>query len=163
MKLKGTIGMKKFFALMICACIMFANLTAFAANEVTVNYNGEKMVFDANPFIESDRMLVPMRAIFEAVGAEVSWQADTRTVVAALSTNEKTSFILLQIGTDVAFISSLDKTNATATAVNTKKTLDAPAKIVNDRTFVPLRFVMEELGCDVKWNPDTYTVDIINK
>ena len=136
---------------MICACIMFANLTAFAANEVTVNYNGEKMVFDAEPFIENDRTLVPMRAIFEVVGATVTWEPDTQTVIVLCESESGLKTIALQIGYDYAFVDG------------EKKTFDTPAQIVDDRTFVPLRFVMEELGCEVTWEPTTYTVDIINE
>ena len=106
------------------------------------------MTFDVEPFIEGDRTLVPMRAIFEAAGATISWDGETQTVIVTYSVNDEAKFMVLQIGNENAFVG--DETIA----------LDVPAKIVNDRTFVPLRFVMETLGREVTWDPDTYTVDI---
>lgn len=143
--------MKKISALILCIGMFMASLTALAADEVTVNYNGEKMVFDAEPFIENDRTLVPMRAIFEAVGAMVTWEPNTQTVIVLRESESGLKTIALQIGCDYAFVDG------------EKKTFDTPAQIVDDRTFVPLRFVMEELGCEVTWEPVTYTVDIINE
>ena len=143
--------MKKFSALLVCLCILMSSVTALAENEVTVNFNGEKKEFDVEPFIENDRTLVPMRAIFEAVGAKVTWDAATQTVFVFDENKADVKFIALQIGQGTAFVS------------DEKKSLDVPARIVEDRTFVPLRFVMEELGCEVTWDSDTYTISINNK
>ena len=143
--------MKKISALLVCLCILMTSVAALAENEVTVNFNGEKMEFDAAPFIENDRTLVPMRALFEAVGAKVTWDASTQTVLVLNEKEAVAKFIALQIGQDTAFVG------------DEKKALDVPARIVKGRTFVPLRFVMEELGCEVTWDSDTYTISINNK
>ena len=140
--------MRKITAIVISVILALSSISVFAANrEPSVYLNGEKMNFDVNPFIENDRTLVPMRAIFEAVGADVQWDDETKTVVAAREKNGETTFIALQINSN-AF-------------VNSKQTeLDVPAKIVNDRTFVPLRFVIESLGEKVEWDHENYAVRI---
>lgn len=139
---------KAIFAILALGISAALTVPVFAESEVTVNYEGVKMNFDVEPFIDGDRTLVPMRAIFEKAGADVTWDEDTRTVITAYKNIDEQIFIILQIGNDKAFVG--DK------AVN----LDVPATIVNDRTFVPLRFVIENLGKDVTWDESTKTVDI---
>ncbi len=140
--------MKKIIALVISAVTVLSSVSAFSASrEPSVYLNGEKMTFDVNPFIEQDRTLVPMRAIFEAVGADVQWDDETKTVVAAREKNGETTFIALQI-------------DSTAFINNQPAAIDVPAKLVNDRTFVPLRFVIESLGEKVEWDHDNYAVRI---
>ena len=144
--------MKKVLSLLMSLIFTMSAFSALAQAEVTVNFNGEKMSFDAAPFIESDRTLVPVRAIFETcVGASVNWDNDTKTVIIVYGEGEEQKFIVLQIGNTSAFV------NGEAV------TLDVPARIVDDRTFVPLAFLMNELGNSVSWNGDTRTVDISNK
>lgn len=141
--------MKKFIALTVAlsSICAFSSVGFAADNEPLVYLNGEKMTFDVNPFIENDRTLVPMRAIFEAVGADVQWDEETQTVVAAREKNGKTTFVALQIDSS-AFVDSEEVE------------LDVPAKIVDDRTFVPLRFVVESLGETVEWDNENYSVII---
>lgn len=140
--------MKKIIAAAVASVIVLMQGIAVMGAEVTVNFEGKKMDFDVAPFIEEDRTLVPMRAIFEAAGANVSWDGDTRTVIAIYEANGAPKYIVLQIDNPMVFVNE------------EKYELDVPARIVGDRTFVPLRFVMETLGREVLWNGDTYTVDI---
>lgn len=106
---------------------------------------GEKGVsFDQPPILDNGRTLVPLRAIFEALGASVQWNGASQTVTSVKGSTE----ISLQIG-------------STAMHVNgTVKTLDVPAKIINGRTLVPVRAVSEAFGCKVGWNQSTQTVTI---
>lgn len=109
-----------------------------------VNLDGRRLSFEVPPIIDNGRTLVPLRAIFEAMGAHVEWNASTRTVTA---TKDGTK-VILAIG-------------STKPTVNGQVTvLDVPAKIVDDRTLAPLRFVGEAFGGKVAWNQSTYTVDI---
>ena len=147
--------MKKFIAMLLTvsslavASAASTASTAFAAdNEPAVFLNGEQMTFDVNPFIEDDRTLVPMRAIFEAVGANVQWDDADRTVHAIREKDGEVSLVSLQIDSATAFVNSA------------AHTLDVPAKIVGDRTFVPLRFVVESLGEKVEWDSANYAVII---
>lgn len=112
-------------------------------NEVIkVKVNNELVVFDQPPVLENGRTLVPLRAIFEALGAEVGWDDPTQTVTASKGETE----ISLQIG-------------STQMNVNADiKTLDVPAKLVNGRTLVPVRAISEAFGCKVDWVEGTQTV-----
>ena len=101
-----------------------------------VMLNGQQLSFDVPPTIESGRTLVPLRTIFEAMGAAVNWNASSSTVTAT----KGSSTIILPVG------------SRTATVNGKNVTLDVPAKIINSRTLVPLRFVSESLGAQVDWN-----------
>ena len=112
---------------------------------ITVLLDGKSLLFDQSPIIEMGRTLVPMRGIFEAFGATVSYEPKGRVVTGVLE--GKT--VVLTIG-------------STKARVNGKEvTLDVPAKIVNSRTLVPLRFVGESLDAAVDWIDKTKTVVII--
>ena len=114
------------------------------SKETYVEVNGEILGFDTMPVIENDRTLVPLRFIFETLGAEVDWIADTNT---ALVNDEDTTIMF-----------SID--NTTAVVNDVSKVMDVPARLINDKTLVPLRFLSEELGFDVEWNEETRTASI---
>lgn len=145
--------MKKIIAVITAIlCMVSMQVQAFMAGpEIKVNLDGAPMTFDVAPFIENDRTLVPLRAIFEAVGAVVEWDNDTRTAIAVREKDGVLTSIAIQADSKTAFVNS------------EAKILDTEAKIVGDRTFVPLRFVVESLGEKVDWDQDTYTVDITTK
>lgn len=114
---------------------------------ISVRLNGDKVYFDQLPVIENDRTLVPLRAIFEALDAEVLWDGETRTVSA---TKGEQSVSL-----------TIDDVNATVNG--TAVVLDVPTKIINDRTMVPVRFIAQSFGAAVDWAPETRTVIITAK
>ncbi len=113
-------------------------------SEIMVKLNGEFLFFDQPPVIMDDRTLVPFRTIFESMGATVEWVAAERKVLAKRNDIE----ISLIIDGNI-----LNKNGE-------EITIDAPAKIVNDRTMVPARAVSEALGAMVDWDPVTRTVII---
>lgn len=121
------------------------NDSSLTNSNITVKINGIPVAFDQPPIIENGRTLVPLRAIFEALGADVQWDGNTQTVT---STKGGTK-ISLQIGSTKMYVNG----NAI--------TLDVPAKVINSRTLVPVRAISEAFGCKVDWNGDTQTV-IIN-
>lgn len=106
------------------------------ASGISVLVDGRKLAMDTQPVQESGRVLVPMRDIFEAIDAKVDWNPSTQTVT---GTKDNT-VITLKIGSKSARVGS--KT----------VTLDVPAKTINGRTLVPIRFVSEALGATVNWN-----------
>ncbi len=111
--------------------------------DIKVVLDGKEMNFEVTPFIEQERTMVPFRAIFEALGAVVQWNGETRTVTAVKEALE----IKLVI-------------DGPAYKNGETIILDVPAKIVNSRTFVPLRFVSEALGVAVTWENTNKTVTI---
>jgi hypothetical protein len=132
---------------MAAVCLAFFAITGIVQGAVaapTVVVNGKTLAFDVPPVIESGRTLVPLRAIFEALGAAVQWDATTRTVTATRSSTT----IQLAIG------------QAQAQRNGQPVTLDVPARIQAGRTLVPLRFVSEALGAKVTWEAATQTVTI---
>jgi competence protein ComEC len=132
---------KKVILLALVMVFLFAP-AGWAAPSVVLD--GAPLVFkDAAPTIDNGRTLVPLRAIFEALGASVQWDPDTQTVTA----NKGSITVNLVIGGQAL-------KNGQAVP------LDVPAKIVDGRTMVPLRFVSEALGCQVAWDGNTQTISI---
>jgi len=111
---------------------------------IEIRVNGTCIDFDAAPVIVGDRTMVPMRAIFEALGAEVWWDAETRTASA--------------YGRDKSIEITIDETYLKKNGETVW--LDVPAQIISDRTFVPARAVAEALDCQVIWEESTRTVII---
>ena len=139
--------MKKAFILLVCIMMVISSavtLNTYAADDIKVVIDNENQSYDQMPVIMNDRTLVPLRGIFEALGAEVDWIDATKTIIG--SKNDKT--VILQVG------------NTTASMNNKKVTLDVSPTIVNSRTMVPVRFVSEALGANVEWVADTRTVVI---
>lgn len=124
---------------------------AAEASSVTILKNGEELALDVNAYIKNDRTMVPLRGVFEACGASVAWDDETKTAFITKASGEETTFIFLQADSDAAFVNS------------EKITLDTPAEIVNDRTMVPLRFIMEQLGAEVSWDGESRTVSIVTE
>ncbi len=113
-------------------------------NKLTVKVNDSELAFDQNPIIIEGRTLVPLNAIFTALGATVKWDGETYTVTAQRGNTN----ISLKIGSNQLFV------NGTA------KELDVPAIIVAGRTLVPAKAVSEAFGCNVGWDSATQTVNI---
>lgn len=112
---------------------------------IKVYIDGKQLDFtDTDPVIENSRTMVPMRAVFESLGAEVRWDAANNVV----SGTKDGITVSLKIGDSKGYING--------EAVN----LDAPAKIQNARTLVPLRFVAESFHADVAWDNAARTVRI---
>ncbi|NLI13445.1 MAG: hypothetical protein GX425_12635 [Peptococcaceae bacterium] len=131
----------------VCALILFINGISLlnpeiAKADISVLVHGNKLVTDTEPVIISGRTLVPLRAIFEALGATVQWDGKTKTIAA--------------IKENISIILQID--NRTAQVNNLTIELDTPATILNSRTMVPVRFIAESLGEKVSWNEQTQTV-----
>lgn len=134
---KGDFMKKTFATLLACMLLFVANASA-----VDLFVDGTQLKPDVEPTIVQGRTLVPVRAIFEALGADVGWDDATRTVTA---TKE-----------DITIRLTID--NITAYINGVPKTLDVPAMIMQGRTMVPARFVAESLNANVRWDADTSTV-----
>lgn len=126
--------------------LIFTSLS-FASSNINVTVNGVEVIFpDAKPFIdaEADRTMIPVRFIAENLKSEVEWNAEDRVVCI----NKGDNNIQLTIGSNIAIVN------------NESIKLDTEAIIHEDRTYVPLRFVSEQLGAEVDWDNSTRTVII---
>ena len=140
--------MKKMISAILAAVLAFASVGAFAEG-VTVTLNGEALGFDTEPIIEEGRVLVPMRAIFEALGFTVEWEGDASSALALRS--------------DRAIITAVDKARLLILTDELKAVdTDVPTRLVDGTTLVPVRAVSEGAGCSVDWDGETKTV-IINE
>ncbi len=140
--------MKKIISLFVVLCIVLSAVPVMAADEViTLKVNGIVVETDTPPYIRNDRTMVPMRAIFEALGAIVTWNDDTKT---ARGVKGETT-VEITVGENLIY------KNGEATL------LDCAAEIVNGRTMVPVRAIGEAFGATVTWDNDNRTVNIFTE
>lgn len=145
--MRGEKVIKKITTFMLLGIIVFAvNSCSADEKKIGVSINGKEVSFDVSPIIIEGRTLVPLRAIFEALDVNVSWDDSTKTVMA--TTEGK--IIVLQIDNNFAFVNS------------EKFELEVSAKLIEGRTLVPVRFIGESIGAEVKWDEPNKMV-IINK
>lgn len=112
---------------------------------LTVTVDGKKVDFQTTrPAMMGNRTLVPLRAIFEAMGATVDWNQENRTIYAT----RKGKAVQLTIDSNKALIDGKEVL------------LDAPAVVYKGGTLVPLRFVGEAFDGIVDWDPKTQTAAI---
>lgn len=143
----------------LAACMMFATTSVamakevtytnrygreivFGSNEFNVKYNGDTVKFpDAQPYVDANnRTLVPVRFVSETMGADVKWNADTRTAVIA----KGDTTVKVTIGNKSLAVAK----NGTESAV----AMDTEAVLKDGRTFVPVRYVAEALGAWVGYS-----------
>ncbi|MBQ8637017.1 MAG: copper amine oxidase N-terminal domain-containing protein [Clostridia bacterium] len=141
---------KKLISAILCTVIILSSIVAFAS-DITITYNDTPLVLDTGAYCKNNRTMVPLRGVFEAVGATVGWDNETQTAMIVKENGTNIDFIFLQIGQAVAYVNS------------EQKALEVPAEITNGRTMVPLHFVIEELGAKVEWEKETNTVKITDK
>ena len=149
MKLIKTILVLLLASALLCSCTTTkafgnGNETVVKTEEIKVFYDGEEIEFDVAPEITDDRVMVPMRAVFEAFGAKVKWDDSTKTV----TSKKKSKTIEMTVGSK-----EIKKNDEIYES-------DAAPFIKNGRTLVPLRAVSELLGLDVSWDESTKTVII---
>ncbi|WP_162463090.1 stalk domain-containing protein [Paenibacillus psychroresistens] len=136
-----------FVFLLFLLSMIFLAASAFAAvdsKSISVMIDGKEQQYEQSPLIEKGHTLVPLRAIFEALGAEIKWNAVTRTATATKDDIE----VVITIGQKTAYVNSRPQL------------LDVSAQIINGHTMVPLRFISQAFGAYVNWRPSTNTVAI---
>ena len=133
---------KKILCGVLSAAMLTAAVQVSATENITVLLNGNVLSFDVSPQIINDRTMVPLRTIFEALGASVDWDEETNIVTA----KKDDITIMFTIDSNIMYVNG----NAIM--------LDSPACVVNDRTLVPLRAISVAYEADVDWDEDTKTV-----
>ena len=142
-------SIKNVFCVLLSATLLLGGVSAVYGGEksISLQINGSEISAEVPPTVIDGRTMVPVRAIFEAVGANIDFDAETKTITAR---NGDTT-VNMTVG-------------ANAVTVNNKEVqLDAPAVIVNVRTLAPARFVAETFGYTVQWDAENKIVKINGK
>lgn len=135
---------KKTVALVLGALLSVQ--AAYGAGNITIRIDDRPLVTEVAPVVENGRTLVPFRAIFEALGLRVDWNDELKTATAYNGS------------TNVAV-----KLDSRYGSINGElKELEASARIAQGRTLVPLRFISEAFGNEVRWDPKGRTVSIVS-
>ena len=138
--------MKKIISIILALTAVMSGCTTLAEEKIKVTLDGQAMDFDVAPIIQNDRVLVPMRAIFEGLNCSVDYtDIDGKQIITAKNDGNTIS---LEIGSNEMTVN------------DEKVSLDTVPVIIDDRTLVPLRAVSEALDCNVDWDGDTKTVAI---
>lgn len=139
--------MRKFWTALLAGLLIIPLLfqsQAQAAVNFTILIDGARLATSQAPVMIQGRVMLPMRAIFEALDAKVTWNQKAQTVTAV---KDGTTIVL--------------KINSKTATINRQSVnLDVPAKNLRGTTMVPVRFVSESLGEKVGWNSKTKTVSI---
>ena len=117
-------------------------VTGAAQQAVAVVVNGQQMSFDQPPIVQAGRVFVPLRSIFQQLGASVVYANGQ------INATGRGRTVALTIGSTQATVSGQPVT------------LDVAPFVVGSRTLVPLRFVAQSLGASVNWNDANSTVTI---
>lgn len=159
--------MKKLISLGLSAVLSFSMMSSSFAEVIpgttipNIYVNDREIAFeDQTPVIDIsvNRTLIPLRGVFEAMGAAVYWKAEERQVIVDSEDNLKR--VVLNID---------NPTMKVMTAVSLVKyeteevTLETAPIIMNNRTMIPLRAVIEAMDGKVDWNNDTHTATIHSK
>lgn len=139
--------MKKFICTFLCALLLTAGMPCFATSPITVTLDYVDIAFSQPPVIQNDRTLVPLRAIFEAMGASVTWNGEAKTITSVLDDTT----VIMTLGDNIMLVNK------------TEKVLDCAPQLIGERTLVPVRAVAESFGCKVDWNGATRNVSILSQ
>lgn len=120
------------------------SIIKFKDNGIKVELDNNILYFDVFPVVQDGRTLVPMRTIFEALGASVEWDGETKSIKAVKNDIEVT----LQLGSDIL-------------VKNGKETkLDVVPQVIDGRTLVPVRAISDSFDIKVLWDGNTQTVSL---
>jgi len=113
-----------------------------AQQAIRIYVDGRLVNFDVPPTVVQSRVLVPLRGVFEQLGATVDYDARTQHILAV----REPQTVELTIGSRQARVNDQGKL------------LDVPAFTISGRTMVPLRFISESLGAAVQWIEASRTI-----
>ena len=142
--------MKKYILSLIMLLVLLSPNAYANTKEVTVKVNNLDIESTVPAQIINDRTMLPMRSIFERLGARVTWMETDKIIFAT----KDDLFITMQIDNNIMSVQEIRND-----AIR-KIELDSPPFIKGDSTMVPVRAVAESLGCKVEWEHETYTVYI---
>ncbi|MDO5478369.1 MAG: copper amine oxidase N-terminal domain-containing protein [Clostridia bacterium] len=140
--------MKKLLPLLMAFCLILS--LCVSASDISIIVDGKALKSDVPPTIVEGRTMVPMRVIFEELGASVTWIPDSQMIRATY----REKIIDLKIDAKVLMLCNV------ATGEIKRTELDVAPFITDGRTLVPVRAISEALGAEVGWDNDTRTVTI---
>ena len=144
---KGDGIMKQFFKT-LSLVLLFICTFSIAASDISIKVNNKYIASDVTPFIKSGTTYVPIRFVADALNVDsINWNSTTKSV----SIKDSDTTILLFVNQNYAYVN------------DEYRSLSNNAILVNERTFVPIRFVSEILGANVDWDDNTSTVLISTK
>lgn len=123
------------------AIVLYLNRKDYS---VSKNGTWQGATMDAAPVVERQRTLIPLRGVMEEFGAKVEWLPEERQIKVRYGDRE----VVLTLGSTEALVNGQ------------KVSLEMPAKVVNGRTLMPLRFVSEQIGMDVQWDGKTQSITV---
>lgn len=133
--------MKKLTAIIVALVMLLSSLPAFAADPVSI-YIDSSLLENSEGVIIDDHTYLPVRAICDAIGKDVAWIEDTRSVAVGTLPNLTKGGDNVNIYVDGALLENSE------------------AVIINDHTYLPVRALCEAIGCTVDWDGDTRSVYI---
>ena len=129
----------------VCCIVAFSAVFIFAAADISLTLDEEIIETEAAPVIIDSRTLVPVRALFEAMGGSVDW--DPKTEKVTVQYDDTT--VIMTVGSKNAKVNGTDQT------------MDVAAQILpSGRTYIPVRFAASSLGFGVDWDDENRTVSI---
>lgn len=140
---------------MALACVSAVSISVSAFAESIIFVDLQEVQTDTPPQIVNERTMVPVRAITEMIGYDVNWVSEKQQVE-VWEPSAKHPTIIMTIGSTTAYyekyVAEIDE------RVSYEATLDSPPILINERTFVPLRFISEAVGYTVDYNVDSADV-----
>ena len=175
---------RKILSIILAITLLFSmfSLNVFANQTVSVYLDNQPMQFDVPPQIINGRTMVPLRAIFEKLGATVNWDGTTQTCIATTESyrgvDGMIATITIQIDNKIGtlkgyYSDSLKKTlieqyGETLESLKQEENeveqfeMDVAPMIIGGRTLVPLRAISEAFACEVQWDGTTSSVKIFS-
>lgn len=139
--------MKKFTKVLSIMLATSMSAVPIFASSISLNINSSTVKTTVAPYQSEGTTLVPLRVVSENLGAKVDWNQKTKKV----TITQGSTTIVLTLG------------SKTATVNGVAKALNLAPQIKNNTTMVPIRFVSENLNCNVFWDKDSQTVSITGK
>ncbi|OEH92340.1 stalk domain-containing protein [Bacillus solimangrovi] len=138
--------MKKSALILVAILLLSISISTvtIATEKISVYFDGKELTFNQPPQVMNGNTMVPLRGIFEELGAEVKWDPEINTVKAYKNEDE----VILKVGSTTAIVNGAEKV------------LDQPAVVANGSVLVPLRFISEALNKEVKWYSEENAVVI---
>lgn len=114
----------------------------YTSPSIQLYVNGNSVTTSVPPVQMSDDVLVPAREVFSVAGAEVEWRPSEQSIYV----HNESNLIVLKINSNEAWVNGQ------------MKPLNIPAKLINNKVMIPIRFISEALGYGVNWSPSDYAI-----